>query len=188
MKTFLSFFRPADTRRKIYYVDESLQKFFLVGLVLMEVALSVSLIWLMRLYLDEIVSDNLYRAHLADAESILNQMALEALFLLGLFFVVNLIALLLVDWVWRRYVGSIVGAFMQLVKKTDALDYSADPQFTKRHQVLDLAERHREQARQTLATFRTRLAALPGALQQPDNPQAVAQLLHELRALLPPTP
>lgn len=184
----LPFFRPTDTRRKIHYVDESLQKFLLVGLVLMEVMLAAGLSWLMWRHLNQIVEANLYRVHLADAVPILTQLAQEALFLLGMFFLVNLIALLLVDLVWRRYVGSILGSFMQLVKKTTALDYSADPDIAQRHQVLYLTERHREQTRQTLASFRARLSALPSALKQPDNTQAVAQILLELQQLLPKRP
>lgn len=179
----LSFFRPVDKRRKIQYVDESLQKFLLAGLVLMEVALTAGLTWLMWRHANQIVEDNLYQAHLAGVVPILDQLAQEALFFLGLFFLVNLTALLVVGVSWRHHVNSILHSFVHLVHKTHALDYSADPRIARRHEVLDLAGQHREQARQRLTAFRAHLSAL----QQADSTQAVTQVVRELRQLLPTT-
>jgi hypothetical protein len=56
----------AHHRRKIHFVDETLQKFLLIGLVLLETGLAAGLTWLMFSRLNQIIEDNLYRVHLAD--------------------------------------------------------------------------------------------------------------------------
>lgn len=176
--------RRANYRRQIHYVDETLQKFFLAALVLLEVSLAVGLTWWMWQHLNQIVDDNLYRVHLAQAAPILRQLVQEALFLLGIFWAVNLAALLLVHWVWQCYVHSILRGFMQLMRKTAALDFAADPGTAQRHQILDLAERQREQDRQRFMAIRAQLAVM-----QPASPVTeLAALLPTLRELLPPVP
>lgn len=174
-------------RRRIHYVDESLQKFLLVGLVLLEAGLAAGLAWLMFQHLNQIIEDNLYRVHLADATSLLPQLISQSYFLLGLFFAVNLLALVAVDLVWRRYVHSILRSFMQLMTKKSQLDFSADPAIASRHQLLDLTKTQREQDRARLTAIRAQLSLL-----NPDVPTAadaptVQEVLSALNELLPKT-
>ncbi len=180
--------RRSRPRRKIHYVDETLQKFFLTGLVLLEAGLAAGLTWLMWQHLNQVVDDNLYRVHLADAPPILLQLAQQALVLLGIFFAVNVVALVLVDLVWRAYVNTILRHFMQLMGKTAALDFTPDAPNPQRHLVLDLAESQRDKERQRLTEIRTRLSLLPRAPLVPENAHYVADAVHAAKRLLPLPP
>ena len=112
----LSIIHKTHHRRKIHYVDETIQKFLLIGLVLLETGLAVGLAWLMFRHLNQIIDDNLYRIHLADTAPILTQLIHEAVILLGIFTVANLAALVLIDFIWRRYIYSILFFFKQLME------------------------------------------------------------------------
>lgn len=172
-------------RRKIHYVDETLQKFLLVGLVLLEAGLAAGLTWMMFGQLSLIIEDNLYRVHLGDSVPILAQLTHEALILLSIFSVANLIALLLVEFVWRRYVDSILRLFMQLMGKTSQLDFTADPEMSDRHQVLDMAKTQRAQDRIRLTEIREQLSRLEPAVLAADDTQGVHDVMKALDALLP---
>ena len=168
-------------RRKIHYVDETLQKFLLIGLVMLEAGLAAGLAWLMFRHLNQIIDDNLYRVHLADAVPIINQLTHAASILLGLFCAVNLVALAVVDLLWRRHVDSILRHFMRLVGKTRALDFTIDPTTGNRHLLLNLAETQREQDRTRLTKIRQQLALMPGA----SDSRRVYAVLDSVDQLLP---
>lgn len=180
--------RRASYRRKIHYVDETLQKLFLLGLILLEVSLAAGLTWLMWQHLNQIVDDRLYQVHLAQAKPMLTELAQEAILLLGIFFAVNLLALLLIDWAWRHHVNAILRDFMQLVGKTGALDFTSDPVMAKQHQVLDLAKAQRDQDRQRLSAFRSRLNALVASHRVSEFSAPLADQLQTLQHLLPIPP
>jgi len=177
--------RRSSYRRKTHYVDERLQKLFLLGLVLLEISLALGLTWLMWRHLNQIIDDNLYRVHLTITVPILSQLMQESLYLLGIFFAVNLLALLVVDQIWRHYVNSILHAFIALMDKTAALDFSADPKISKRHQILDNAETQRAQDRKRFHKIRSRLVDYRQASNSSDNTSASADLLYDLHQLLP---
>jgi hypothetical protein len=175
----------AHHRRKIHFVDETLQKFLLIGLVLLETGLAAGLTWLMFSRLNQIIEDNLYRVHLADGVPILAQLMHEALILLGIFSVVNVIALLLIDFIWRRHVNSILRFFMQFMGKTYHLDFTTDPEISDRHQVLDLAAIQRDQDRTRLTEIRKQLSRLDPAMLEENDVQGVHDVMKVLDALLP---
>jgi len=171
-------------QRRIHYVDESIQKGLLVGLVLLEMALVAGLAWLMYRHLSAVVEDNLYIIHMAEAKPLDTELLHAALRLCGLFVVVNVAALILVDVLWRRYVDSILGAFGQLMGKTAQLDFSADPALQKRHQLLDLTEQQRNQDRARLTSIRSGVVQLVAA-QQVGDATAVQQALTALDEVIP---
>jgi len=175
---------PRHSRRKIRYIDDTLQKLLLVGLVLLEAGLAAGLTWVMFRHLTGIVESNLYRVHLAGAAPILNQLRHETLFLLGLFCVANAIVLVLVDFLWRRHVYSILGLFMNLVARTRALDFTADPDTGDRHQLLFLAQAQRERDRTRLWQIREQMSRLEAA-GAANNVQAMHDLLNTLYNLVP---
>jgi hypothetical protein len=147
-------------RRKLRYVDEALQKFLLIGLVALESGLAAGLAWMMYRRLDRIVQDNLFRVHLADAGPVLGQLVHEAIILLAVFAVANLLVVLLVEIVWRRHVHSITRLFGRLMDKTARLDFTADPEIGDAHQVVHLAASQRAQDRTRLAEIRRQLSRL----------------------------
>jgi hypothetical protein len=172
-------------RRKLFYVDETLQKFLLIGLVVLEAGLAAGLAWSMFRHLNQVVEDNLFRVHLAEAAPIMTQLMHEALILLAIFGAVNLIALVVVDFIWRRYVYSILRLFRQLMGKTHQLDFTVDPEISDRHQVLDLAETQRDQDRNRLTEIRNQLSRLEPAMLAANDTQGMREVINALDELLP---
>lgn len=175
----------AGNRRRIKYIDETLQKWFLIVLVALEAGLAAGLAWLMFRHLNQIVDDNLYRVHLADTVPMLTQLIHQALILLALFFATNLLLLALVHFVWGRHVHSIFRLFMELMGKTRRLDFSADPEISDLHRVLDLTEAQREQDRIRLTEIRKQLAGLEQSLPETKPDQDAHAVLRAINELLP---
>lgn len=181
----LPIIRQTHHCHKIHYVDETLQKFLLIGLVVLETGLAAGLAWMMFWRLSQIIEDNLYRVHLADAVPMLAQLMHEAIILLGIFSVANLIALGVVDFIWRRHVHSILRLFKLLMGKTYHLDFTTDPEVSDRHQVLDLAETQRDQDRIRLTAIREQLSRLKPAMLVANDGHAAHEVLNALDELLP---
>jgi len=175
---------PRHSRRKIRYVDDTLQKFLLVGLVVLETALAAGLTWVMFRHLTGIIDDNMYRVHLADAAPLPSQLRHSTLILLGLFCIGNVAALVLVDFIWRRHAYSILRLFMHLVAKTRALDFTADPETGDRHQLLSLAQAQRKRDRNRLRLIRKQMSGLEAAVAA-DDMQAMHDMFNTLDELLP---
>lgn len=176
---------PSRHERKIRYIDETLQKFLLIGLVLLEAALAAGLAWMMYRHLNQIIEDNLYRVHLGDDVPMLAQLMHEEFILLGLFFAVNLTALLTVDLFWRRHVNSILARFMGLMGKTARLDFTVDPPIENSHQLLDLAQTQRERDRTRLAEIRALISELQPPRILAKNGPALHTTLQATQGLLP---
>lgn len=181
----LSILHKTDRRRRIHYVDETLQKSLLIGLVVLETGLGVGLAWTMFWRLNKIIEDNLYRVHLANSSPILGQLLHEAIILLVIFGVANLVALMVVDLIWRRYIYSILDSFKLLMDKTYKLDLTADPEISDRHQVLDLAETQREQDRIRLSKVREQRSRLESAMRAANDAPGVHHVMKALDELLP---
>jgi|GEM_PF-1476441 len=175
---------PVVHQRRIHYVDESIQKWLLVGLVVMEVALAAGLAWLMYRHLSAVVEENLYVIHMAKAKPLATELLHAALRLFGLFVAANVVALVLVNVLWGRYVASILKQFRVLMGKTAQLDFSADPALHNHHQLLDLTEQQRTQDRTRLSAVRSATQQLAAA-QQAGDAAAVQQALHALDQVIP---
>jgi hypothetical protein len=135
--------------------------------------------------LNRIVEGNLYRVHLADSGPMLGQLMHEAIILLGMFFVANLLALFVVEIIWRRHVHSILRVLELSMAKTKQLDFTPDPEIGGRHQVLNLAEAQREKDRSRLSEIRAQLSRLDSGLSAADDGRGMHDVLQALEALLP---
>lgn len=176
----------AQQRRRIRYIDEQLQRSLLIGLVLLEAGLVAVLAWLMHRHLNRIVEENLYRAHLAAASPMFGQLMHEALFLLALFLIANVMALLIGEVIWRSHVNSVLQRFMSLIGKTGHLDFSADPEALDRHPLLILAKHQRTHERRRLAAIREQLMCLDKQLMEPSDFANLQIVVNDLKLLLPP--
>lgn len=177
---------PADVRRtrRIHYVDERIQKWLLVALVVLEVTLAGAAVAVLDWRLNGVIEDNLYRVHLAEAEPLLGQLALAAFNVLGVFVVANVIALLAADVIWRYYVSSVVRDFMALIGKTRELDFSPDPDAT-RHEVVALAAAWRARERARLAAIRKQVEWLDAGVSAGSDLRSMQDALNSLHELLP---
>lgn len=170
--------------RRIHYVDERIQKWLLVALVVIEVILAGAAVALLDWRLSGVVEENLYRVHLAEAEPLLGQLALAAFNVLGVFVAVNAVAVLAADAVWRYHVDSVVTDFMGLIGKTRELDFSPDPEAT-RHEVLALAAAWRSRERARLATIRVQVGRLDAGVSAGNDSRSMQDALKRLDELLP---
>lgn len=176
----------ADARRarRIHYVDERIQKWLLVALVVLEVILAGAAVVVLDWRLSGVIERNLYRVHLAEAEPLLGQLTLAAVYVLVAFVAVNVVAVLAADAIWRYYVNSVVHDFMVMIGKTGELDFSPDPEAT-RHEVLALAAAWRVRERARLVAIRVQVGRLDAGVSAISDPWRMHDALNRLDELLP---
>ena len=169
--------------RRIHYVDARIQQWLLLALVALEAVLTGATVVLVGWRLSAVIEENLYRVHLAEAGRLLDQLIPAALNMFGVFVVVNVIALLVADVIWRYYVGSVVRDFMTLIGKTGKLDFSSDSD-AARHEVLALAAAWRARERERLAAVRVQVGRLQSGVSAGRAAQSMRDALDKLDELL----
>lgn len=177
---------PSARRRRMHYVDRSVQRLLLVAMVALEVVLVVASTWLLYWQLNELIEESLYRVHLADASPALTQLMAEAFVVLGVFAAVNVVALLLAEGIWRRHENLVIREFAALIDKTRRLDFSGDSETHRRHEVLEKALAWRAGERARFVAIREHLAKLEVVAATGKNTQDVRSALQDLSTLLWP--
>ncbi|MDP2785209.1 MAG: hypothetical protein Q8O38_11545 [Sulfurimicrobium sp.] len=135
-------------KRKIHYIDAAVQNRLLIALVLLEVLLISAGMIVLYLDMKEVVDENLFRIHFAATESLSALLFREAMQALAVLVIVNVAALGLAEWLWSRYLDSILRPLSGLLARTGDLDFSLDETFGQRHAVLELAVAWREAERE----------------------------------------
>lgn len=171
----------ANRRRRLRIVDDMLQKWLLVALVVMESVLVTAAIWFLYRELDAAVDENLYRVHFTGSVDMLSLLVREGLPVLGALLLANLGALLVADRIWVCYVNNILGHLGALVGASGRLDLRPLPPPPASHAVLDQAIQWREGEAQYLAQVRASIAALPQALPLSGEREAAGRILARLR-------
>lgn len=177
---------PFAYRRRMHYVDRSVQRSLLVAMVALEVILVVASTWQLHWHLNELIEESLYRVHLADAGPALTQLMAEAFGVLSVFVAVNVVALLLAEGIWRRHENLVLRDFTALIDKTRELDFSGDNETHKRHEVLEKALAWRAGERARFVAIREHVAKLEAIVATGKNPQDVRSALQDLSTLLWP--
>jgi hypothetical protein len=174
-------------KRKIRYIDGTVQKMLLTGLVALEVGLCGGLAWVLHWQLNQTIETNLYRAHIGEAGTLLRQLLQVSLPLLGVFILANALALLLAQAIWHRYVNSMLLQCMALIDKTRRLDFSPDSEIVRhRYDLLKLSVAQRAKERHRLKVFRERMSGLQAEVLSSANSETVRKVLNDLEDLLPP--
>ena len=180
---------PRYTRR-IRYIDEHLQFWLLVALVLMEVLLVASSLTIVHYRLDAVIEENLYRVHLAAQPPMLHMLATATLHVLGWTLFWNLLALLAADWIWTRHVRSITAPFDALMERMAHLRLEDEDGLADLHPVSILAKSWYFTEKFRLSELRLtlkQLQAMQDPLQETGRKQALGLLQH-MRAQLPQPP
>lgn len=125
-------------RRHIFYVDGSIQGPLLMALVILEITLLASATWIAYEHLNSMIDDSLYRVHITETGPIWKRLAVAGGWMLAGFAAINLVALLIAEWMWSRRENSITQGFNQLTSKTRGLDFSRDVPTQPTHRVLAL--------------------------------------------------
>ena len=178
--------QPNLVKRRIIYIDHTVQKWLLVALVALEILLVTGALWLLYLQLISTVEANLYRAH-AVAKPDIYPLLRAVLIGLGGLLIINIAALWAVDRLWARRLESILQPFTELMRKTEALDFSADAPEINPHKVLELAQAWRATERQRLLNLRAAIKQL-NASGEPSSAAEVEHVrttLETIRKLLP---
>jgi hypothetical protein len=174
---------PASRRRRIRYVDQALQKWLVVAVVL-EVGAAAGTVGLLYWRLSALIDENLYRVHLGAASSIVPALLHDGSLLLLAFVGLNVLALLVATVVWGGYVGGILRNFVDVVGKTLRMDFSADTDRQGNHEVLELAAQWRTKERARLAAISEQMAQLAEFNGQADTRGPARESLRRLQELL----
>jgi hypothetical protein len=156
--------RPAY-RRHIFYVDRSIQRPFIAGLVLVEVALVVIAIAVAYWRLNVVIDESLYRVHVTEFGPVWMRLAKEAAWILGAFAAINMLVLVIVESIGSRLERLVLEELGQLIRKTEQLDFSVDGGARETHDVLNLAVTWREKERARFAAVRRQMSDLNAAFE-----------------------
>lgn len=177
--------RPGKNQRHIHYLDLSIQKWLLVALVAMEVALTVIATWMLYKALGEAIDQDLYRIHLADKLSVFGYLLREGMKMLGVILLVNVAALILADRVWAYGVNRILRSLTALIDAALQLDFSAKAHIPCNHAVLVQALAWRNAERVRIEGIRHDISTLPDLPATTKEREEVADRLKKILGALP---
>lgn len=176
--------RPAY-RRRLHYVDRSVQRSLLIAMVVLEAVPVAASIWLVYWRLSGLIEESLYRVHLTSAGPALPILAHEGFSVLGLFAALNVLALLVAEGIWSRHENLVLHDFAALIGKTHKLDCPSAIDGRRQHEVLTLVLAWRARERTRLATIRDQVAKLEAAIAAGESVQNLRDSAHSLNRLLP---
>ncbi len=175
---------PKIIKRRIVYVDHSVQRWLLIALVSLEIILVGGALWLLYLQLINAVEANLYRAHAVGKPDIYPLIKMALIGLSGLL-AINLFVLWIVDRLWARHLASILRPLTELITRVEALDFSPDELSAKPHKVVELAHTWRETERQRLLALRAAINQLDVSGPTGGSADKNRAILETIRKLLP---
>lgn len=177
---------PPAYRRRLLYVDSSVQRSLLLAMVALEVILVAAAIGFAYWRLIELIDASMYRMNFAQTGSSLAQFAQEGFWVLGLFAVINVFALMIASGIWSHHENLVLKDFANLIEKSRALDFCSDADALPQHEVLALALAWRARERARFTAIRDQLTQLEAALSQNLPHGNLRALTDDLNKLLPP--
>lgn len=179
-----------QVKRKIRYIDATVQNRMLVAFILLEVLLIG--IGMIVLYLDlkEVVDENVFRIHFSTEQSLSSLLLREAMQTLAVLVVVNVAALIVADWLWLRYLDSILRPLSGLLTRSGKLDFTPDELFVQKHSIIELALAWREVERMRCKNIRAEISRLneQGDDASPNALEKTRATLESLKSHIPVNP
>jgi hypothetical protein len=176
---------PPAYRRHIFYVDRSIQRPFIVGLVLVEVALVAIAIAVAYWRLNVVIDESLYRVHITEFGPVWMRLAIEAAWILGAFAAINMLVLVVVESISSRFERLVLEDLGDLIRKTEHLDFSADSGDRNAHDVLKLALAWREKERTRFVSVRHQLDEMKVAFgSTPPSKSNIRATIESIRNLI----
>lgn len=175
--------RPAY-RRRLHYVDSSVQRSLLIAMVALEVSLVAASIGFTYWRLSQLIDENMYRMHVVQTGPTWVLFAEEGLWVLGLFAAINILALMVAAKIWSHHENLVLRDFTRLIGKSRELDFSGDANTPRQHEVLALAVAWRAQERIRFAAIRDQVSKLEAAMSARESPQGMQIALERLNELL----
>lgn len=171
-------------RRRTHYVDSSVQRSLLVSMVTLEVTLVAIAIGFAYWRLAQLIEEGMYRMKAIPMITTMTQFATEGFWILGVFAVVNVIALMVASGIWRRHENLVLRDFMGLIEKTKELDFSSDTETRRQHEVISLAADWRAQERNRYTAVRDQVSKLVASLSSGESSQDTQISVTNLNRLL----
>lgn len=171
-------------RRQRHYVDRAIQRPLLLAMIIIEVALVATFVWLMHWRLAGFIENNLYRMHATESALTLTLLVREGSPFLFLYLVVNLLVLAVVFRLWSVRQDWMLNDLTALITKSCALDFSLDPESKYQHKALVLVLAWRESERRRFSTIRDQVARLEVAVVTGEPPQNLLVSVGRLKELL----
>jgi hypothetical protein len=172
-------------RRHIKYVDQQLQLWLLVALVLFELFLTALGTGFLYLQFNQILEVQLYSVHLSPDGGFQGLME-RVLYVVAGLTIVNIAALLAADRYWLSYVAGLMGKLDESIGKLIRLELTPADIPASEHRLLDLLSRWFVQERQLHLDMRGRITALSERLEhytEQDRSEILEQIDDLLKAL-----
>lgn len=176
--------RPPSYQRHLHYVDRSIQRSLLVAMVTLEVTLVAAAIGFAYWHMIQLIDASMYRMNVAQSGPTMMLFAEEGLWVLGLFAVLNVFALMVASGIWSHHENLVLQDFTNLIEKSRALDFSGDADVLPQHEVLALTLAWRARERTRFTAIRDQLAKLEAALSADKSSEDVRTAVDSLNKLL----
>ena len=126
-----------DEHRRRHYVDRVLQGWLLIGLITLEILLFGIGLYIIYQNMNAAIEMQIFQAHAAN-ESGSTLLLSELMRVLPWILVVNIIAVLITNRVWARYITNIIYSLRQMLVAASKLDFKGVPdQSEYSHEVLE---------------------------------------------------
>lgn len=136
---------PRGDRRSIRYIDVQLQRWLMLALVLLELLILVVGVGYLYFGFNAILEARLYSIHLPEGGGVQPEILL-IIKVVGAMFLVNIVALVIADQLWRRQVNGVLMGFRESSRRIGGLDFR-DTGSAGHHELTILTQQWREQER-----------------------------------------
>lgn len=139
-----------NIKRRIVYIDGTLQGLLITALILLESMMVIAALVYLRFRYSALLDNYLYSIHFGSVDDFLTKLVHELIIVVVVMSVVNFIALLIANAFWGQYIHRIISCFRTVLKKIQLLDLSGTiPSNAPRHEALDQLDlwRHGEATR-----------------------------------------
>lgn len=175
--------KRVSERRNRRFVDNSIQGYYLVGLVLLELILFLAALWFVYQFLVDNIEAQLYRFHLAQGFSFADLWPqIFEIFLLVV--VVNLVATALMTLVWHFQVRAIILPLKGILGEVNRLDFCDAPSENPGHDLLQKAQIWKRNERKRCENISGVMSKL-GAVDPAGQREEISALLLRLKQMLP---
>lgn len=170
-------------RRRRHFIDRSLQGWYLVGLVLLEMVLFIAALYVLYQHLVTHVENQLYRFHFPDELGLVQLLPGIAMIMLVVVSI-NVVATAIVTLVWHLQVRSIVKPLGQLLEEVNKLDFSKDEDMSASHVVLDNAHKWKQMEKMRCQNIRSMVGEIKADVEHVETDR-VKSMLMRLKQFLP---
>ncbi|MEO5377827.1 MAG: hypothetical protein H7832_08630 [Magnetococcus sp. DMHC-6] len=180
--------RPKNTFRRRRYVDFVLQMRMLLALVAMETGLVAGGLFYLYIRFDAIINNSLYRIHQRQGHGPFLEMLQEVGLVILVIVVINLLAWMFANWIWVRFVQSVLTPFNLMLDRMSRLDMQEDRGIMPKHESLDRMLSWRQKERRRMLMIKAYLAgiSLEGDLTKADVRSNLQNRFRKIRRILPP--